>query len=142
MIITETYPIVDRLVLQQESASIDQPWIYILLLAIGGILFLIQFKYMFFPTWKGKIMEFKDPSVDACSVCKGKSTVKTPVRAKGKSSIDIKVRTTDGQVIDAEVSPCTICLNKLKPGSRVGVSKIGSRNVAQPIVRFFRTETW
>jgi hypothetical protein len=85
---------------------------------------------MFFPTWKGKIIEFEELSEDTCKSC-------TSVR-KGRASIEIKVKTKDGEVITAEVSPCTICLNKLKIGSPIGVSKLGSRNIASPIVRLTR----
>jgi hypothetical protein len=120
--------------LQLGNPSIDQPWIYIILLAVGGILFLIQFKYMFFPTWKGKILEFQDFSENACNSCKG--------NPKGRTSIEIKVKTDDGEIIDAEVSYCSVCMNKLNVGSRVGVSQIGSRRVAQSLVRFSRGSTW
>jgi hypothetical protein len=122
--------------LQLDSALIDQPWIYIILLAMGGILFLIQFKYMFFPTWKGKIIEFQELNKENCTSCKSND--------KGKSSLDIKVKTDDGEIIDAEISTCTICLNKLRVGSRIGVSKVGSRHIAQPVIRLFRSRssTW
>ena len=120
--------------LQGEYSFIDQPWIYIILLAVGGILFLIQFKYMFFPTWKGKIIKFQDFSSDSCTSCKSTK--------KGRSSLEIKVKTDDGEIINAEISACTLCLNKLKLGSRVGVSKIGSRQVAQPIIKISRGSPW
>jgi hypothetical protein len=113
-----------------ETTLIDQPWIYIILLAVGGILFMIQFKYMFFPTWRGKIIEFEDLDEAACSSCKSSKM--------GRSSLNIKVETDSGEIIDAEISPCTICLNKICTGSRVGVSKIGSRHVAQPVARLFK----
>ncbi len=117
-----------------DNTQIDQPWIYIILLVIGGILFLIQFKYMFFPTWKGRIIEFQDLNAENCKSCKTSKL--------GKSSLNIKVRTEDGKIIEAEISPCTICLNKLSLGSCIGVSKIGTRNVAQPVARLFRSNTW
>jgi hypothetical protein len=125
---------ITSILLQIDNTQIDQPWIYIILLALGGILFLVQFKYMFFPTWKGKIIEFQDLNADNCKSCKNSKL--------GKSSLDIKVRTEDGKIIDAEISPCTICLNKLSLGSRVGVSKIGARNVAQPVAGLFRSNAW
>jgi hypothetical protein len=113
-----------------DTTLIDQPWIYIILLVVGGILFMIQFKYMFFPTWRGKIIEFEDLDEAACSSCKSSKM--------GRSSLNIKVKTDSGEIIDAEISPCTICLNKICTGSQVGVSKIGSRHVAQPVARLFR----
>jgi hypothetical protein len=123
------------IVFQQDTLLIDQPWIYIILLALGGILFLFQFKYMFFPTWKGKIIKFEDMDANSCTSCKSTKM--------GRSSMEIKVQTDDGEVIDAEISHCTLCLNKLKMGSVVGVSKIGSRIIAQPIAGLFRkNSTW
>ena len=113
---------------------IDQPYIYIILLVIGGLLFLIQFKYMFFPTWKGKIIEFEDLSKDSCKSCRSTKL--------GRASLEVKVKTADGEIIEAEVSPCTICLNKLHLGSQVGVSKIGTRHVAQPIIQLSKNSTW
>jgi len=122
--------------LQLENLTVDQPWIYVILLALGGILFLIQFKYMFFPTWKGQIVAFQDLSSDNCKSCKSSK--------KGRTSLEIQVKTDAGEIIPAEISPCTICLNKLRVGSRVGVSKIGTRNVAQPTFKLFkpRNTTW
>ena len=120
--------------LESETLLLDQPWIYILLLAIGGILFIIQFKYMFFPTWKGKIIEFHGLDPENCTSCKSTKF--------GRASLDISVKTEDGQIIRAEISPCTICLNKLHPGSPVGVSKIGSRIIAQPIGKLFGNSSW
>ena len=116
-------------ILEIETAWIDQPWIYIILLAIGGILFFIQFKYMFFPTWKGKIIEFQEYDEESCKTCKSTKF--------GRATLEIKVQTKNGEIIDAEISPCTICLNKLHKGSQVGVSKIGSRNIAQPVINIF-----
>ena len=117
-------------ILASANTTIDQPYIYIILLAIGGFLFLLQFKFMFFPTWKGKIIEFEDLSEDNCKSCRSSKM--------GRSTLEIKVETKDGEVIDAEVSPCTICMNKLKIGSPVGVTKMGSRNVASPVINLTR----
>ncbi len=117
-------------VLEQSNVTFDQPYIYIILLVLGGFLFLLQFKIMFFPTWKGRIIEFEDLSADSCKSCRS--------RNKGRTTIEIKVKTDDGEIITAEVSACTICLNKLHLGSRVGVTKMGSRNVTSSIIQLTR----
>jgi hypothetical protein len=117
-------------ILSSSNVTFDQPWIYIILLAIGGFLFLLQFKIMFFPTWKGRIIEFEDLSEENCKSCRG--------RKSGRTTIEIRVRTDDGEIIPAEVSACTICLNKLHLGSRVGVTKMGSRNVASSMIQLTR----
>ena len=116
--------------LSNSNTTFDQPWIYIILLLVGGVLFLIQFKVMFFPTWKGRIIEFEDLSADNCTSCRSAK--------KGRTSIEIKVKTDDGEIITAEVSACTICLNKLMIGSRVGVTQMGSRKVASSIIQLTR----
>ena len=121
---------ISEIILSQSNTTIDQPWIYVLLLAIGGFLFLLQFKIMFFPTWKGKIIEFENLGEDNCKSCRS--------RKHGRTTIEIKVKTDDGEIIPAEVSACTICLNKLQIGSRVGVTKIGTRHVASSIIQLTR----
>jgi hypothetical protein len=117
-------------ILSSSNVTFDQPYIYIILLVVGGFLFLLQFKIMFFPTWKGRIIEFEDLSEENCKSCTG--------RKAGRTTIEIKVRTDEGEIIPAEVSSCTICLNKLRIGSRVGVTKMGSRNVASSIIQLTR----
>lgn len=117
--------------LTNSNTTIDQPWIYIILLIVGGLLFLIQFKIMFFPTWKGRIIEFEDLSADNCTSCRSSK--------KGRTSMEVKVKTDDGEIITAEVSTCSICLNKLIIGSRVGVTQMGSRKVASSIIQLTRS---
>ncbi len=119
-----------EVLLSQSNITFDQPYIYVILLVIGAFLFLLQFKIMFFPTWKGSIIEFEDLSANSCSSCRSTK--------KGKSTIEIKVKTDDGEIIDAEISQCNICLNKLRPGSRVGVTKMGSRYVASSMINLTR----
>jgi hypothetical protein len=116
--------------LASDNLTFDEPWIYVLLLTIGGILFILQFKIMFFPTWKGNIIEFEDLSAENCTSCKSQK--------KGRTSIEIKVKTDDGEIVPAEISCCTICMNKLQLGSRVGVTKMGTRNIASSMIRLGR----
>ena len=102
----------------------SENWIYYLLLIIGGYFFLLQIKLMLFPQIKGVIVEFENYA--SCNSCKGKN--------KGKMSIPVKVKTNDGEIIHAELSVCTVCLNKLSVGSRIGVTKVGDRNIGLPII--------
>jgi hypothetical protein len=100
--------------------------IYILLLFIGAIFMLYQLKLMLFPQMKGVVVAFEDMSPARCKTCR--STF------RGRMSVAVKVRTDNGKIIDAELSPCTICLEKIRKGSRVGVTKVGSRYIAQAVV--------
>jgi len=99
--------------------------IYISLLLVGGLLMLYQFKLMFFPQAKGEIVGFESmfPEGEDCKACRSK-------KLRGKMSLGVRIRTDDGREVDAEISHCTVCLEKLDKGSRVGITKIGSRTVA------------
>ncbi len=98
-------------------------FIYIVLLLIGGFFFFLQIKMMLFPQYKGEIVEFENIIDADCKTCNS--------RTKGKMSLPIKVKTDDGEIIEAEVSCCTVCIEKFKVGSRVGVTKIGNRYITQ-----------
>ncbi|UCE73214.1 MAG: hypothetical protein JSV56_09265 [Methanomassiliicoccales archaeon] len=93
------------------------------LLGLLGIFFIIQLKMMFFPQIKGEIIEFESIFDPDCKSCRGKN--------EGKTSLPIKVKTDDGKIISAEISACTMCIEGIGIGSRIGVTKVGSRHIAQ-----------
>lgn len=93
------------------------------LIALLGVFFIMQLKMMFFPHYRGKIVEFEPIFDSDCKSCRGKRG--------GKTSLPIKVKTDDGKIISAEISCCTICMEKIGVGSRIGVTKIGNRHIAQ-----------
>jgi hypothetical protein len=103
------------------------------LLALLGVFFIMQLKMMFFPHLKGSIIEFEPIFEGDCNSCRGKRG--------GKTSIPIKVKTDDGDIISAEISICTLCLEKLKIGSRIGVTKIAGRNIAQACANIRKRRT-
>ncbi len=107
--------------------------IYIALLALLGLFFIMQLRMMFFPNLKGSIIEFEPIFDGDCNSCRGKRG--------GKTSIPIKVKTDDGDIISAEISICTLCLEKLKIGSRIGVTKVGNRNIAQACANLRKRNT-
>jgi hypothetical protein len=102
---------------------IEDIMIYMGLLALLGMFFIVQMRMIFFPHHKGKIVEFESIFDGDCTTCRGKR--------KGKTSIPIKVETDGGNIISAEISCCTLCMEKIKVGSRIGVTKVGDRNIAQ-----------
>lgn len=112
---------------------IEDSIVYIALLALLGVFFIMQLKMMFFPHLRGKIIEFEPIFDGDCSSCRGKRG--------GKTSIPIKVKTDDGDIISAEISSCTLCIEKLKLGSRIGVTKIGGRNIAQACANIRKRNT-
>jgi hypothetical protein len=102
---------------------IENYLIYVGLLGLLGIFFVVQLRMMFFPHFKGKIIEL-EPIIDAnCNSCRG--------HRKGKTSIPIKVETDEGEIISCEISACTMCMEKIGVGSKIGVTKIGDRLIAQ-----------
>jgi hypothetical protein len=107
--------------------------IYITLLALLAVFFIMQLRMMFFPHIRGKIIEFEPIFEGNCSTCRGKRG--------GKTSIPIKVRTDDGDIISAEISSCTLCMEKLKVGSRIGVTKVAGRNIAQACANIRKRNT-
>jgi hypothetical protein len=103
------------------------------LLVLFGLFFIMQLKMMFFPQIRGSILEFEPIFDGDCSTCRGKR--------KGLTSIPIKVKTDDGDIISAEISCCTLCIEKIGTGSRIGVTKIGSRNIAQACANIRKRNT-
>lgn len=102
----------------------NEYWIYYFLLIVGGYFFIMQMKLMIFPHFKGIIIGFEEYA--SCTSCRGKNN--------GKLSIPVKVKTDMGEILSAELSICTICLNRMNVGSRVGVTKVGSRYIGLPIM--------
>ncbi|MBD3388004.1 MAG: hypothetical protein GF416_03050 [Candidatus Altiarchaeales archaeon] len=106
------------------------------LIALGIYLVYLNFKTLFRPQRTGVILSLGLEGVKACSVngCMSCSTGDQ----SGKASLPLKVELEDGSVVSAETSPCNICIDKLSVGSRVGLTEIGSRTIANRVgkVRF------
>jgi len=54
----------------------------------------------------------------------------------GRLAFPIKIKLDDDSVVDAEISPCSLCMDKVKVGDRVGVTTVGSRCIAQRLGKF------
>lgn len=106
-----------------DELAIEDALIIVALLVLLGLFFIMQLKMMFFPHFRGKIIEFEPIFDGNCNTCRG--------NRKGKTSIPIKVKTDEGKVISAEISCCTMCIEKIDIGSRIGVTKVGDRLIAQ-----------
>jgi len=112
---------------------IEDGIMYAALLGILGFFFVMQLRMMFFPQIKGEIIEF-EPIFDIdCKSCRG--------TRGGKTSYPIKVRTDDGEIISAEISPCTVCIEKIGVGTRIGVTKVGNRHIAQACANLIKRNT-
>jgi hypothetical protein len=93
------------------------------LLGLLGIFFVVQMRMMFFPHFRGRIIELESIIDADCNSCRGKR--------KGKTSIPIKVETDEGKIISCEISACTMCMEKIGVGSRIGVTRVGDRLIGQ-----------
>ena len=112
---------------------IEDGIMYAALLGILGFFFVMQLRMMFFPQVKGEIIEFESIFNTDCKGCRG--------TRGGKTSYPIKVKTDDGQIISAEISPCTVCIEKIGVGARIGVTKVGDRHIAQACANLRKRET-
>ncbi len=98
--------------------------IYLGLMAFGSILIAYQLKLTLFPDMRGRIVAFENPlDAGSCTACSAN---------KGHMSVTVQVETDAGELVDAELAPCAICLNKICVGSRVAVSRMGHRTIALP----------
>jgi hypothetical protein len=116
-----------------EGMRLEDSLVIIGLLVLLGIFFIMQLRMMFFPQIKGRLMEFEPIFDGDCNSCRGKR--------KGKTSIPVKVKTDSGDVISAEVSCCTLCIEKMGIGSKVGVTKMGNRFIVQACANIRRKNT-
>lgn len=56
---------------------------------------------------------------------------------EGQTSVAVQVRLEDGRVIQAKASPCFFCLERVRFGEVVGVTRFGNRWIVQrPSGRF------
>ena len=60
----------------------------------------------------------------------------------GNLAFPIKIRLDDDTIVDAEISPCSLCIDGVKIGDRVGVTQTGSRSIVQKIGKFCFTWPW
>ena len=113
---------------------IEDSIMYAALLGILGLFFIMQLRMMFFPQIRGEIIEFESIFDGSCTSCRGKRG--------GKTSIPIKVRTDGGDIMSAEISCCTLCMEKIGIGSRIGVTKVGDRQIAQACANLRGRDTY
>lgn len=94
--------------------------IYALLL-FGLYLLLMDVKMWFAPTKKGRIVAVEDQVERAQKDCNC-GTIRNC-----RSSLSATVRTEDGEMIQTEMSPCLVCMDRVQLGSQIGLHKIGGR---------------
>lgn len=91
------------------------------LLLFGLYLLLMDAKMWFAPQKKGRIVAVEDQLAQAERAC-SRGTVHAC-----KSHLTAKVRLEDGELLDVDLSPCLVCMDRVKLGSQIGLHRIGQR---------------
>jgi hypothetical protein len=94
--------------------------IYALLL-FGLYLLLMDVKMWFAPQKKGRIVAVEDQVKRAEQDCNC-GTIRNC-----RSALSATVRTEDGELVETEMSPCLVCMDRVKLGSQIGLHRIGNR---------------
>lgn len=91
------------------------------LLLFGLFLFMMDAKMWFAPQKKGRVVAVEDQLGRAECDC-SRGTIRDC-----RSHIRATVRTEDGELVQTDVSPCMICMDKVRLGSQIGLHRIGDR---------------
>ena len=91
------------------------------LLLFGLGLLLYDVKTWFLPKERGRVVAIEDQMAQAEEACDCGT-----VKATG-SHISAAVRLEDGSVVPVDMSPCLVCMDKVRIGSQLGLNKVGDR---------------
>ena len=91
------------------------------LLLFGLYLLLMDVKMWFAPQKKGRIVTVEDQVETAEKDCSC-GTIKNC-----RSHLIATVRLEDGENMDVELSPCLVCMDRVRTGSQIGLHRIGNR---------------
>jgi len=112
-----------------ELVNLINEAIFVGLLLFGVYLIAMNMRTFLFPQKTGRIVSLGGMSEEKGS-CKNCALMPTEA---GKSTIPISVRLDTGEICKAEISPCCVCIDRMKIGDHVGVTRFGSRIIAQKI---------
>ncbi len=107
--------------------------VFVGLLLFGFYIVSQNIRTFLFPQKVGTIVsigEKLDNSDEKMYQCKNCDLMPTE---PGRSTISLGIRLDTGEICKAEISPCCICIDRMKVGDCVGVTRIGSRVMAQKI---------
>jgi hypothetical protein len=96
-------------------------FVILALLLFGFYLLLLDAKMWFAPNKKGRIVAVEDQMETAKENC-NRGTIKAC-----RSHISATVRSDEGELIDVDLSPCLICMDRVEMGSQIGLHRIGDR---------------
>jgi len=112
-----------------EFINLINEAIFVGLLLFGVYLIAMNMRTFLFPQKTGRIVSLGGMPEEKGS-CKNCALIPTE---QGKSTIPISVRLDTGEICKAEISPCCVCIDRMKVGDHVGITKIGSRITVQKI---------
>ncbi|UCC93116.1 MAG: hypothetical protein JSW25_00070 [Thermoplasmata archaeon] len=106
-------------------------WVIYGLLLFGLYLLLMDVKMWFAPQKKGRVVAVQDQVLNAERDCNC-GTIRNC-----KSHLTATVRTEDGEMVTTEMSPCLVCMDRVKLGSQIGLHRIGDRWIGRRYIDLF-----
>jgi hypothetical protein len=106
-------------------------WVIYALLLFGLYLLLMDVKMWFAPGRKGRIVAVEDQVSTAERDCNC-GTIRNC-----RSHLTATVRTEDGDLVQTDMSPCLVCMDKVRLGSQIGLHRIGDRWIGRRYIDLF-----
>ena len=94
-------------------------------LGVGLILVLYDIKLMVAPNRRGRLLSVENQLERAQRACSCSDV------GAGRSYIAAKVELEDGSTVDVDVSSCLVCMDRVRVGSQIGVTRVGSKLVGR-----------
>jgi hypothetical protein len=94
-------------------------------LGIGAILVIYDIKLMLAPQMRGHLVSVENQLERASKACDCSEI------GAGRSYVNAKVELDDGRTVDVNVSPCLVCMDRVRVGSQIGVTRVGERLVGR-----------
>lgn len=101
------------------------------LLLFGLYLLLMDVKMWFAPQKKGRVVAVEDQVANAERDCNS-GTIRNC-----KSHLTATVRTEDGELVQTDMSPCLVCMDRVRLGSQIGLHRIGDRWIGRKYIDLF-----
>lgn len=95
------------------------------ILGMGAVLVLYDIKLMIAPQRRGRLVSLENQLERATRACSCSDL------GAGRSAINAKVELEDGNIVDVDVSACLVCMDRVRVGSQIGVTHVGSRLVGR-----------
>ena len=101
------------------------------LLLFGLYLLLMDVKMWFAPQKRGRVLAVEDQVETAEKDCNC-GTIRDC-----RSHLTATVRTEDGELVETQMSPCLVCMDRVGLGSQIGLHRIGDRWIGRRYIDLF-----